>query len=145
MLMFLEHSWLASGLLFWLQYLARCDSHLSFVFTWTSSTWMSDFDLMTFFWILIITFMLKCCDLLNRCMSLYFCEANVASWVFTHHMQMLWVTVSVLQFFFVLLLYASKLMSFTKFTVNIFIFCVSMMSKSSALKKKKKMNNTEKL
>ncbi len=65
----------------------RCMSHCSFMFSCTSKTRTSDFDLITEFSICMLVIMLNLFDFLVKCVSSYFSDANVASWMQAHFAQ----------------------------------------------------------
>ncbi len=65
----------------------RCEFHHSFVFSCTSRTCTSDFNFIIEFFMCKLTVMLNLFDLWMKWVSLYFCEANVASWVQAHFAQ----------------------------------------------------------
>ncbi len=75
----------------------RCVFHCSFVFSCTFKTCTSDFDLITELSICMLIIMLNLFDFLVKCVSLYFSDANVASWVQTHFAQTLYALLNVLQ------------------------------------------------
>ena len=59
----------------------RCKSHHSFMFSCTSRTHMFDFDFIIKFSMHRLTVMSNLFDLQVKCVSSYFSEANVTSWV----------------------------------------------------------------
>ncbi len=65
----------------------RCASHCSFVFSCISRTRTSDFNLITELSICMLVVMLNLFDFLVKCVSSYFSDANVASWVRAHFAQ----------------------------------------------------------
>ncbi len=75
----------------------RCASHCSFVFSCIFKTRTSDFNLITEFSIYMLIIMLNLFDFLVKCVSSYFSDANVASWVQAHFMQTSCALLSVLQ------------------------------------------------
>ncbi len=75
----------------------RCASHCSFMFSCISRTCTSDFDLITELSIYMLVIMLNLFDFLVKCVSSYFSNANVASWVRVHFAQMSCALLSVLQ------------------------------------------------
>ena len=75
----------------------KCASHCSFMFSCISRTCTSDFDLITEFSICMLVIMLNLFDFLVKCISSYFSDANVASWVQAHFMQTSCALLSVLQ------------------------------------------------
>ncbi len=75
----------------------RCASHCSFMFSWVFRTCTSDFDLITELFICMLVIMLNFLDFLMKCVSSYFSDANVVSWVQAHFTQMLCILLSVLQ------------------------------------------------
>ncbi len=88
----------ASIFVTWLAFICwRCASHCSFVFSCTSRTYTSDFDLITELSICMLIIMLNFLDFLVKCVSSYFSDANIASWVQAHFMQTSCILLSVLQ------------------------------------------------
>ncbi len=75
----------------------RCASHRSFVFSCISRTRTFDFDLITELSIYMLVVMLNLFDFLVKCVSLYFSDTNVVSWVQAHFAQTLCALLSVLQ------------------------------------------------
>jgi len=75
----------------------RCASHRSFMFSCISKTRTSDFNLITEFSIYMLIIMLNLLDFLMKCVSSYFSDANVASWVRAHFAQTSCALLSVLQ------------------------------------------------
>ncbi len=75
----------------------RCASHCSFVFSCIFRIRTSDFNLITELSICILVIMLNLFDFLVKCVSSYFSDANVASWVQAHFAQTLCALLSVLQ------------------------------------------------
>ena len=75
----------------------RCASHCSFVFSCISRIHTSDFDLIIELSICMLIVMLNLFNFLVKCISLYFSDANVASWMQAHFAQMLCALLSVLQ------------------------------------------------
>ncbi len=75
----------------------RCAFHCSFVFSYISKTCTSDFDLIIELSIYMLVIMLNLFDFLVKCVSSYFSDANVASWVQTHFAQTSCALLSVLQ------------------------------------------------
>ena len=75
----------------------RCESHSSFMFSWTSRTCTFNFNFIIEFSMRRLTVMSNLFDLRVKCVSLYFSEANVASWVQAHFAQTSCVQLSVLQ------------------------------------------------
>ncbi len=75
----------------------RCASHCSFMFSCIFRTHMFDFNLIIEFSIYMLVIMLNFFNFLMKCMSLYFSDANVASWVQAHFMQTSCALLSVLQ------------------------------------------------
>ncbi len=75
--------WLsASILVMWLTSIyQRCASHCSFVFSWIFKTRTSDFNLIIKLSICMLVIMSNFLNFLVKCVSLYFSDANVASWV----------------------------------------------------------------
>ncbi len=75
----------------------RCASHRSFMFSFISRTRTSDFNLITEFSIYMLIIMSNLLDFLMKCVSSYFSDANVASWVRAHFAQTSCALLSVLQ------------------------------------------------
>jgi len=75
----------------------RCDFHCSFVFSWTSRTHTFNFNFIIKFLIHRLIIMLNLFDFRVKCVSLYFSEMNVTSWVWAHIIQMLCALLNVLQ------------------------------------------------
>jgi len=75
----------------------RCASHRSFMFSCISKTRTSDFNLITEFSIYMLIIMSNLLDFLMKCVSSYFSDANVASWVRAHFAQTSCALLSVLQ------------------------------------------------
>ncbi len=75
----------------------RCASHCSFVFSCISRTRTSDFNLITELFICMLVIMLNLFDFLVKCVSSYFSDANVASWVQAHFAQTSCALLNVLQ------------------------------------------------
>ncbi len=91
--------WLSVSILVtWFIFICRrCTSHCSFMFSFTSRTCTSDFDLITELSIYMLVIMLNLFDFLVKYVSSYFSDANVASWVQVHFAQTLCALLSVLQ------------------------------------------------
>ncbi len=75
----------------------RCASHCSFMFSCIFKTCTSDFNLITELSICMLIIMLNLFDFLVKCVSSYFSDANVASWVQAHFAQTSCILLSVLQ------------------------------------------------
>ncbi len=75
----------------------RCASHCSFMFSCIFKTCTSDFNLITALSIYMLVIMLNLFDFLVKCVSSYFSDANVVSWVQAHFVQMSCALLSVLQ------------------------------------------------
>ncbi len=75
----------------------RCTFHCSFMFSCIFKTRTFDFDLITELSICMLVIMLNLFDFLVKCVSSYFSDANVASWVQAHFMQMSCALLNVLQ------------------------------------------------
>ncbi len=75
----------------------RCASYHSFMFSCTSRTRTSDFNLITKFSICMLVIMLNLFDFLVKCVSSYFSDANITSWVQAHFAQMSCALLNVLQ------------------------------------------------
>ncbi len=91
--------WLSISILVtWLIFICwRCTSHCSFMFSCIFRTCTSDFNLITEFSIYMLVIMLNFFDFLVKCMSLYFSDANVTSWVRAHFAQTSCALLNVLQ------------------------------------------------
>ncbi len=76
-------SWLSISILMtWLASIwRRSEFHCSFMFSCTSRTCTFNFNFITEFFMCKLTVILNLFDLWMKCMSSYFSEANVASWV----------------------------------------------------------------
>ncbi len=83
--------WLSVSILVtWFIFICRrCASHCSFVFSCIFKTHTSDFDLLTELSICMLVIMLNLFDFLVKCVSSYFSDANVTSWVQAHFAQTL--------------------------------------------------------
>ncbi len=75
----------------------RCASHCSFMFSCIFRTHMSDFNLITELSIYMLVIMLNLFDFLVKCVSSYFSDANVASWVQVYFAQTSCALLNVLQ------------------------------------------------
>ena len=75
----------------------RCVSHCSFMFNCIFRIHTSDFNLIIEFFICMLIIMLNLFNFLVKCVSLYFSDVNVVSWVQTHFVQTLCALLSVLQ------------------------------------------------
>ncbi len=75
----------------------RCMSHCSFMFSCIFKTHMSDFNLITKLSIYMLIIMLNLFDFLVKCVSSYFSDANVTSWVQVYFTQTSCALLSVLQ------------------------------------------------
>ncbi len=91
--------WLSVSILVtWFVFICRrCASHCSFMFSCIFRIHTSDFNLITEFSIYMLIIMLNLLDFLVKCVSSYFSDANVASWVRTHFAQTSCALLSVLQ------------------------------------------------
>ncbi len=91
--------WLSVSILVtWLTFICwRCASNCSFMFSWIFRTRTSDFDLITELFICMLVVMSNFLDFLVKCVSSYFSDANVVSWVQAHFAQTSCVLLSVLQ------------------------------------------------
>ncbi len=134
--------WLSASIfMMWLTFICqRCAFHCSFMFSWIFKTCTSDFNLITELFICILVVILNFLDFLVKCVSLYFSDANVASWVQAHFMQTLYILLSVLQISLMNLSYARILMSFTKSSTSILILSALHFSIKFALKNRKKID-----
>ncbi len=99
-------SWLSISILMtWSAFIwQRCKSYYSFMFSWTSRTCTFNFNFIIEFSMCKLTVMLNLFDLWVKCVSSYFSEANVASWVWAHFAQTSYARLSVLQINFMILL-----------------------------------------
>ncbi len=75
----------------------RCASHCSFMFSCIFKTCTSDFNLITELSIYMLVIMLNLFNFLVKCVSLYFSDVNIASWVQAHFAQTSCALLSVLQ------------------------------------------------
>jgi len=75
----------------------RCASHCSFMFSCIFRTYTSDFDLITELSICMLIIMLNLFDFLVKCVSSYFSDANITSWVQAHFAQTSCALLNVLQ------------------------------------------------
>jgi len=118
----------------------RCTSHRNFMFSCTLRTCTSDFNLITEFSICMLVIMSNLFDFLMKCVSSYFSDANVASWVQAHFTQMSCTLLSILQISSMNLLYVRILISFTKSNTSILIFSASHFLIRLALKNRKRID-----
>ena len=123
----------------------RCTSHCNFMFSCTFRTCTSDFDLIIELSIYILIIMSNLFNFLMKCVSLYFSDANVTSWVQTHFMQTSCTLLNVLQISSINLLYVRMLMSFTKLSTSILIFNALHFSIRLALKNRKRIDEMRNL
>ncbi len=77
----------------------RCASHCSFMSSCIFRICTCDFNLITEFSIYMLVIMSNLFDFLVKCVSSYFSDANVASWVQAHFMQTSCALLNVLQIF----------------------------------------------
>ncbi len=91
--------WLSVSILMtWFVFICRrCAFHCSFMFSYIFKTHTSDFDLITEFFIYMLIIMSNLFNFLVKCVSLYFSDANVASWVQAHFAQTSCALLNVLQ------------------------------------------------
>ena len=91
--------WLSISILVtWFIFICRkCASHRSFMFSCIFKTHTSDFDLIIKLSICMLIIMLNLFDFLVKCMSLYFSDANIVSWVQAYFAQTLCALLNVLQ------------------------------------------------
>ncbi len=115
------------------------------MFSCTFRTCMSDFNLITELSIYMLVIMSNLFDFLMKCVSSYFSDANVASWVQTHFMQTSCTLLNVLQISSMNLLYAKMLMSFTKLNTSILILNALHFSIKLMLKNKKRIDEMRNL
>ncbi len=83
-------TWLTS--IYW-----RCTSYHSVMFSWIFKTCTSDFDLIIKLSIYMLVIMSNFLNFLVKCVSSYFSDANVMSWIQAHFMQTSYILLSVLQ------------------------------------------------
>ncbi len=101
---------------------------------------MSDFNLITELFIDMLVIMLNFLDFLVKCVSSYFSDANIVSWVQAHFAQMSCVLLNVLQISSMNLSYVRMLMSFTKLSTLILILSALHFSIKLALKNRKRID-----
>ncbi len=91
--------WLSVSILMtWFIFICqRCASHCSFMFSCIFKTCTSDFNLITEFSICMLIIMLNLFDFLVKCVSSYFSDANVVSWMQAHFAQTSYALLNVLQ------------------------------------------------
>ncbi len=118
----------------------RCTFHCNFMFSCTFRTCTFDFNLIIEFSIYMLIIMLNLFDFLMKCVSLYFSDVNVASWVQAHFIQTLCALLNVLQISLMNLLYARMLMSFTKLSTSILILNALHFSIKLTLKNRKRID-----
>jgi len=123
----------------------RCAFHRNFMFSCTFRTCMSDFNLITELSICMLIIMSNFLNFLMKCVSSYFSDANVASWVQAHFMQTLCALLNVLQISSMNLSYVRMLMSFTKLSTSILIFSALHFSIKLTLKNRKKIDEMKNL
>ncbi len=123
----------------------RCALHRNFMFSCTLRTCTSDFNLITELSIYMLVIMSNLFDFLMKCVNSYFSDANVASWVWVHFMQMSCTLLNVLQISSMNLSYVKMLMLFTKLSTSILIFSASNFSIRLALKNRKKIDEMKNL
>ncbi len=75
----------------------RCTSHCSFMFSCIFKTHTFNFNLITELSIYMLIIMSNLFNFLVKCVSSYFFDANVASWMQTHFTQTLYALLNVLQ------------------------------------------------
>ena len=90
-------TWLTS--IYW-----RCASHHSFMFSWIFRTCTSDFNLMIELFICMLVIMLNLFNFLVKCVSSYFSDVNITSWMQTHFAYALCTLLRILQIFLMNLL-----------------------------------------
>ena len=123
----------------------RCASYCNFMFSCTFRTCTFDFNLITELFICILIIVSNFFDFLMKCISLYFSDVNVASWVWVHFAQTSCILLSVLQISSMNLLYARMLMLFTKSSTLILILNVLHFSIRLALKNRKRIDEMKNL
>jgi len=117
----------------------RCMFHRNFMFNCTFKTCTSDFNLIIELSICMLIIMLNFFDFLMKCVNSYFFDANVASWVQAHFMQMSCALLNVLQISSMNLSYVRMLMLFMKSSTLILIFSALHFLIRLALKNRKKI------
>ncbi len=115
------------------------------MFSCTFRTCTSDFDLITELSIYMLIIMSNLFDFLMKCISSYFSNANVASWVQAHFMQTSCALLSILQISSMNLLYVRMLMSFTKLSTLILILNALHFSIRLMLKNRKRVDKMKNL
>ena len=115
------------------------------MFSCTFRTCTFDFNLITELSIYLLVIMSNLFDFLMKCVSSYFFDVNVVSWVQAHFAQMLCILLNVLQISLMNLLYARMLMSFIKLSISILIFSALHFLIRLALKNKKRINEMKNL
>ncbi len=123
----------------------KCAFHCNFMFSCTFKTCTFDFNLITELSIYMLVIMSNLFDFLMKCISSYFSDANVVSWVWTYFVQTSYVLLSILQISSINLLYARMLMLFTKLSTSILIFNALHFSIRLALKNKKRIDEMRNL
>ncbi len=123
----------------------RCAFHHNFMSSCTFRTCTSDFDLITELSICMLVIMSNLFDFLMKCVSSYFSDANVASWVQAHFTQMSCTLLNVLQISSMNLSYVRMLMSFTKSSTSILILNALHFSIRLALKNRKRIDEMRNL
>ncbi len=118
----------------------RCTSHHNFMFSCTFRTCTFDFSLITELSICMLVVMSHLFDFLMKYINSYFSDANVASWMQTHFVQMLCALLNVLQISSINLSYVRMLMSFTKLSTSILIFNALHFLIRLVLKNRKRIN-----
>ncbi len=91
--------WLSVSILVtWFAFICwRCTFHHSFIFSCIFRIHTFNFNLITEFSIYMLVIMLNFFDFLVKCVSLYFSDVNVASWVQAHFTRMSCALLNVLQ------------------------------------------------
>jgi len=123
----------------------RCTSHCNFMFSCTFKTCMFDFNLIIELFIYMLVIMSNLFDFLMKYVSLYFSDANAASWVQVHFAQTLCTLLNVLQISSMNLSYVRMLMSFTKLNTLILILNVLHFLIKLTLKNRKKIDEMKNL
>ena len=123
----------------------RCASHRNFMFSCTFKTCTFDFDLITELSIYMLVIMSNLFDFLMKCVSSYFSDANVVSWVQAYFMQTSCILFNVLHISSMNLSYVRMLISFTKLSTLILILSALHFLIRFALKNRKRIDEMKNL
>ncbi len=115
------------------------------MFNYTFRTCMSDFNLITELSICMLVIMSNLFDFLMKCVSSYFSDVNVASWVQANFAQTSCALLNVLQISSMNLLYARMLISFMKLNTLILILNALHFSIRLTLKNRKRIDEIKNL